>query len=109
MSDAIDLRAAHLAAVEADTPNVLDATSGDVIRQCETNQVLAVLRDVADRQPVARIAAVGYEVCLMCAETRPYTPAGRDLDDPAFTDNYPHKISCPWLRAVRLVGRAVPS
>jgi hypothetical protein len=71
----------------------------------ETAGVFALLRDIADAEPLAGVYgtgdAFGAEVghrCAMC---------GSKADDTAdgATAPFPHLISCPWARAVQIVGR----
>lgn len=71
----------------------------DVGTQTDTQEVFALLRDVADTEPLERIRAA-YVACTMCgAEAhRPNLP---NVEPP---QPVPHLISCPWVRVTQLVG-----
>jgi hypothetical protein len=61
----------------------------------DSPEVFALLRDVADAEPVVDHKAPGHpraNECTMCgARSQPRTPV-------------PHLISCPWVRVTHLVG-----
>lgn len=70
----------------------------------ETGTILALLRDVADAEPLERIRAA-YVACTMCgAEAhRPNLP---NVEPP---QPVPHLISCPWVRVTQVVGVKLPA
>ena len=91
----------------------------------DTGAVFALLRDIADREPVAPL--FGYDAdqigasCVMC-EAEVLTPREEQMDrkskglDPgpkvpaADLDKMPridHRIWCPWVRVTQIVGTKI--
>jgi hypothetical protein len=65
--------------------------------------VFAVLRDVADAEPLAQVYGTGDtlgavlgRLCTMCGANAADTAAGPEPVD--------HLLSCPWVRVTHLVG-----
>jgi len=97
-------RATHLADVRASAAaDVAEGASG-----MEVYGLLAILRDIADNEPLAALmatgAAFGAHLAHYC------TTCGAQADDTAdgVAAPFPHLISCPWARAVQIVGLPIP-
>jgi hypothetical protein len=84
-------RAQHMADMATITEQVADEGG-----PLGTPTAFAVLRDIADAEPVAIIAAgMAGLLCAMCGGRQPAV----DTAEP-----FPHLISCPWVRATQIVG-----
>lgn len=75
----------QVAAMDAPTLDACGATA----------TVFAVLRDIADAEPIEDLAYSSEVRCVMCGASATPVAGGR----------HPHLISCPWQRAVEIVGR----
>jgi hypothetical protein len=112
-------RGQHLAEVTATDDALRDAAEGWVSGtelgaqmastvRGDTATTFAALRDMADAEPLAEVygtgaafgAVVGHR-CVMCGNRADDTADGR-------VDPFPHLVSCPWARAVEIVGRQAP-
>jgi hypothetical protein len=58
----------------------------------DTVTVFAVLRDIADAEPLIYQGDISGVTCVLCDAVAPGA------------EPVPHLISCPWARAVRIVG-----
>jgi hypothetical protein len=63
----------------------------------DTVTVMAVLRDIADAEPL--VVILGAARCTMCGARDPEPNGGGHPPHP-----HPHLISCPWARTVQIVG-----
>lgn len=71
----------------------------------ETAGVFALLRDIADAEPLATVydaSPAGHAVCTMCRSLVRFGVIPPEDDG----EPHPHTVSCPWARVAQIVGRA---